>query len=241
METESETKIPEWFNTHPLAEAYKQQKAAETLLHRQAAAEKLEAVLADIRAGFPEAEASLSSILEDLNQAEKQVTALRAEAGQAYRDLQILKANAAHRQDILEAQLLGNYDSRIDAALDFFRNKIDDLRRPETLNTIPRGSTRNLFTMKKTVRLESNYNAVAEALQFCRDAITLLEGWKLLPEYPAQEVEDLKAGIPSIDRYEEFEGERSLPRDAPVTAAAPLDYTLQKLYERADKALRRRR
>lgn len=242
MENENEKQeIPEWFNTHPLAAAYKQQKAAETLKQRQTVAEKLESILAEIRAGHPEAEAALCSVLEDLKAAEKQVTALRAEAGQAYRDLQILKANAAHRQDILEAQLLGNYDSRIDEALDFFRNKIDELRRPGKISTRPMGAERNLFTMTKRIRIESNHNAVAEAMAYCRNAVTRLESLKLIPEFPADEIEGLKEGIPSIDRYQEFEGERSLPRDAPITAGAPSDYMLGKLYERADKALRQRR
>lgn len=242
METKNENQeIPKWFENHPLAAAFKQEQEAKTLKHRQEAAERLEAIKTEIAEGFPEQEAALSSILHDLKAAEKRLAGLKSEAGQAYRDLQISKAALDRKKQTVETELYSTYDERIDEARDFFQNKLDSLRRPETLNTIPRGSTRNLFTMKKTVRLESNHLAVAEAMQYCRDAITTLEDLKLCPEFPEAAVESLKEGIPTTDRYQEFEGERSLPRDPPLDAGCPSDYEIESLLQKADKMIRRRR
>ena len=232
-QTETENQeIPEWFDKHPLAEAYKQQKAAETLQHRLEAAERLEAVMAEIRAGFPEQEAALCSVLEDLKAAEKLVVALRAEAGQAYRDLQIAKADLDRKKQAIETQLFSTYDQRIDEAQSFFRDRLDDLRRPGKISTRPMGATRNLFTLTKEVRTESNYDAILEASAYCRDAIAKLESMKLLPEFPEAEIEALKQGVPSIDRYVEYCAERPLPKDGPISAAAPTDYEIQKLLAR---------
>jgi hypothetical protein len=80
--------------------------------------------------------------------------------------------------------------------------------------------------------VENNFSAVAEAMQYCRDAIAQLELMKLIPEFPGSEVEALKEGIPATDRYQEYHAERSLPKDAPITAGAPSDYEIKKLLQR---------
>ena len=242
METEHRQEtIPSWFDKHPLAAAFKEQQQAETLKRRQAAAEKLEAVKAEIAEGFPEEEASLCSVLEDLKAAEKHVTALRAEAGQAGRTLRLLKADSEHRRDIIETQLYGNYDPRIDEAQSFFRDRLDDLRRPGVIDIVRMGAERNIFTMSKVVKVENNCNAINEALQYCRDAIKQLEAMKLIPEFPEAAVEDLKACVPSIDRYQEFTGEKPFPKDPPLDAGCPSDYEIESLLQKADKMIRRRR
>ena len=224
--------IPEWFNTHPLAAAFKQEQQAETLRHRQTAAEKLEGIQADIRAGFPEQEAALCSVLEDLKAAEKLVVALRAEAGQAYRDLQIAKADLDRKKQAIETQLFSTYDQRIDEAQSFFRDRLDDLRRPGTIDTQLMGAERDLIRQSKTVKMVCNGDSVREASAYCRDAIAKLELMKLIPEFQEAEVEKLKEEIPAIDRYVEYCAERPLPKDPPISAGAPTDYEIKKLLQR---------
>lgn len=233
MNIENENQeIPEWFATHPLAAAFKQEQQAETLKQRQAASDQLESVKAEIAEGFPEQEASLASVLEDLKQTEKRLAGLKSEAGQAYRDLQILKADLDRKKQAVETELYASCDPRLDEAQDFFRNKIDALRQPGTIDTRPMGSERNLIKMSKETRTECNRDAVLEAVGYCMNAVTRLEALKLCPEYPAAEVEGLKEGIPSIDKYVEYCSERAMPKDAPVTAAAPSDYEIKKLLQR---------
>ena len=224
--------IPEWFNTHPLAAAYKQQKAAETLQHRLEAAERLEAVKTEIRAGFPESEASLASVLQDLKAAERHVTDLRAGAMETGRTLQIAKADLERKRHAVEVSLYSTYDERLDAAQAFFRDKLDDLRQPGVIDTRPMGSERDLIRQSKVVKMENNFEAVDEAMQYCRDAIEKLEAWKLRPEYPESEIEELKQGVPSIDRYVEYCAERPMPKGAPIDANAPTNYEIQRLLAR---------
>ena len=233
METENgQETIPAWFQQHPLLESFKKEKQAETLQRRQAAAQRLEAVNAEIAAGHPEQEASLSSILEDLKQAEKHVADLRAEAAEAGRTLRLLKADSERRRAAVEVELYSTYDQRIDEAQSFFRDRLDDLRKPGVIDSRPMGAERNLVTMRKETRTECNRDAVLEAMGYCMNAVTRLESLKLCPEYPAQEVEKLKEEIPAIDRYVEYCAERPLPKDGPISAAAPTDYEIQKLLAR---------
>ena len=233
MNTEQENQeIPSWFDKHPLAEAYKQQKAAETLEHRQTAAGKLEAVNAEIAAGFPESEAALCSVLEDLKATERRLADLRREAGQAYRDLQISKAALDRKKQTVEVELYSTYDQRIDEALDFFRTKLDDLRKPGVIDSRRLGASRDLIRQNKEVRLENNFEAVEAAMAFCRGAIAKLESMKLIPEYPAAAVEKLKEEIPSIHVYQEYTAERPMPKGAPIDAGAPTNYEIQRLLAR---------
>ena len=232
QENQTETEIPSWFQNHPLAEAFKAEKQAETLQRRQAAAERLESVMAEIRAGHPEAEAALCSVLEDLKAAEQQVTALKAEAMEAGRNLRIAKNDLERRQQAVEVSLYSTYDSRIDEALDFFRNKLDDLRQPGVIDSRRLGASRDLIRQNKEVRLENNFEAVEAAMAFCRGAIAKLESMKLIPEYPAAAVEKLKEEIPSIHVYQEYTAERPMPKGAPIDAGAPTNYEIQRLLAR---------
>ena len=151
---------------------------------------------------------------------------------EAGRTLRIAKADLERKRQAVEVSLYSTYDSRIDEALDFFRTKLDDLRKPGKVSTRAMGATRNLFTLTKEVRTESNYDAVLEAAAYCRDAVAQLELMKLIPEFPEAEIEALKEGIPSIDRYQEYTAERPMPKDAPLGAAAPTDYEIKKLLQR---------
>ena len=232
MNSENETETPAWFDKHPLAEAYRQEKAAETLKQRQEAAERLEAIKTEIAEGFPEQEAALSSILHDLKAAEKQAVALKLEAEETGRKLRIAKADLERKRAAVEVELFASCDERLDQAQGFFRAKLDELRRPGTIDTRPMGAARDVLRQSKTVKMESNFNAVEEAMAFCRDAVTRLELMKLIPEYPAAAVEKLKEEIPSIHVYQEYTAERPMPKGAPIDANAPTNYEIQRLLAR---------
>ncbi len=232
-QTETENQeIPKWFDKHPLAAAFKQEQEAKTLEQRRATAEQLEGIKTEIRAGFPAQEAALCSVLEDLKQTEKRLADLRREAGQAYRDLQISKAALDRKKQAVEVELYSTYDQRLDEAQGFFRDRLDDLRKPGTIDTRSMGSDRDLVKLNKVVKMVCNRDAVLEATGYCMNAITRLEALKLCPEYPAQEVEKLKQEIPPIDRYVEYCAERAMPKGAPIDAGAPSDYEIKKLLQR---------
>jgi len=53
-------------------------------------------------------------------------------------------------------------------------------------------------------------------MAYCRAAITELENMKLAPAVDAERIAALKAGIPKIDVYTEYPGQKPFPRDPPT-------------------------
>ncbi len=62
--------------------------------------------------------------------------------------------------------------------------------------------------MTRTVKVDSNAQAVHEAIKYCQGAITSLEKMKLTPELDLPGIEALKVGIPRIDIYTEVTWEK---------------------------------
>jgi len=58
-----------------------------------------------------------------------------------------------------------------------------------------------------------------DAMQYCQAAITKLEQMKLLPAVDAERIAAMKAGIPRIDVYKEYTGERPMKKG--VSGAIP--------------------
>lgn len=56
--------------------------------------------------------------------------------------------------------------------------------------------------------MESNRPAILSALEYCKAAITELENMKHAPALDAEKIAELKTGIPRIDVYTEFTGEK---------------------------------
>ena len=84
------------------------------------------------------------------------------------------------------------------------------MRQPGRIESRGRTSERNLFTEQVKVTSESNKGAVIDAINYCRASIDQLEKMKLKPEIDLQEIESIKAGIPKLDVFNEFSGERAI-------------------------------
>lgn len=88
---------------------------------------------------------------------------------------------------------------------------MDELRRPGRIDRRGRATERKIFTWRVKTKVETNAQAVNDALRYCKDAITTQEQMKLLPALDAEKIAALKAGLPSIDEYQEFTGTK--PRE----------------------------
>ena len=117
----------------------------------------------------------------------------------------------------------------IDEATLYFRDKLDFFRAPGRISRNAVGSERNIFTWKKTVKEESNAQAINDAMRYCQAAITELENMKLAPAVDAERIAGLKAGIPKIDVYTEYTGEKPLPR---VNTVSRTDWSIGRLNEK---------
>ena len=140
------------------------------------------------------------------------------------------------KERLPEASLSESADPAIDAAINFFRDKLDFLRTPGRISRNAIGEVRNIFTEKKTVKEESNVEAIHSAMEYCRAAITELENMKLALAVDAERIAGLKAGIPKIDVYTVYTGEKPLPR---VNTVSRKDWSIGKLNEKFKKVMGR--
>ena len=228
-ENEKAEKLLAELNEHPLTKKLRDDKAAETLATRREVAGRIEVLRNDECAVLPKLQADLQ---------EKEAVYAAAKTVLEGAAVKFQAATLALRQARLtfdtairtcEAALLQNYDPMIDESLLFFRDKLDFLRTPGRISRNAIGAERNIFTEKKTVKQESNVPAINSAMAYCRAAITELENMKLAPAVDAEKIAALKAGVPKIDVYTEYTGEKPLPRVNPVSRT---DWSIGRLNEK---------
>jgi hypothetical protein len=227
-------KLPEKIESHPLTAKVREDEAAVILAKRQEAAARLEALREDeaiipkLRAAVDEVKAEVKAHDEARKAIEKRLTLATLTLSQERHRIET-EARAA------TTELLSSYDPTIDAAIQFFRDKLDDLRRPGRISYIKMGAVRNVVTWTKTAKQENNEAAVLTALRYCQGAIADLERMRLEPALDAAKLEQLKAGIPPTDIFTETEIEANLP-----SAVGPQpDFGAGRLMERVNRLLRR--
>ena len=228
-ENEKAEKLLAELNDHPLTKKLREDKAAETLATRREVAGKIEVLRNEESAVLPKLQADLQE-KEAVYAAAKTVLEGAAVKFQAA-TLALRQARLTFDTTILncEASLLESADPAIDEAITFFRYKLDFLRTPGRISRNAIGAERNIFTEKKTVKQESNVPAINSAMAYCRAAITELENMKLAPAVDAERIAGLKAGIPKIDVYTEYTGEKPLPR---VNTVSRTDWSIGRLNEK---------
>ncbi len=244
MELEKMEDLRKIIEASPLTQKIKDEKAAEVLAKRKEAAGKIEVlkkereeVIPRLRADIEakegaclKAKAALDAVLSELRTAKGE---LSSEGYQ--RDNEICQ---------YEAVLYETADPLIDEGIQFFRDKLDDLRKPGRISS--RGMTveNNLIADTKTLTTETNKNAVLGALAYCQAAIKLLEALKLSPEFHIEEIQRLKDRIPSIDEYQEVSEKKPFwprdinPRDL-LKSDSQMTWELSKLNEKFQKWLRK--
>lgn len=119
--------------------------------------------------------------------------------------------------DIVKCEdlLFETADPLIDATIQFFRDKYDELRKPGKIDRRGRTTERNIFTWTKKTTQETNALAINDALASCRAAILELERMILYPELDLAKIEGMKSGVPEIGIYTE------ITREAPRLKALP--------------------
>lgn len=208
-------KLADELDRHPATIQQREKEAAETLVKRKAAADRIEALNIDM--------AACGVIAREIDEMVCQLKALDADREKLVNQIKGKRYFLAVEKAGIEGEtrhettiLLNSYDKAIDEAITFFREKLDYLRSPGRVSFIAGGSERNIFTEKVTVRGQSNAEAVKEALLYCRNAIYILENMKTEPELDLLAIEKLKNEIPDINKFVDLEGERPIekPPDA---------------------------
>lgn len=230
---------------HPMMKAIRAEKAAAVLGERLLAAGKLRAATEKAEKVIPERQREVDALVADLTEYDKgrsvildKLTAARGELVKARQSLDWERSHA-------EAALLSNYDTTIDDAITFFRDRIESLM-VKDINTQTRTGETNVFTEKKEVFVFSNYSAIRDTLAYCRSAIDEIERMKLTPDLDADKIEALRKGIPDADELSENAGEKDMAsketgpgyRNAILEATGNhLDYLSGKIKETAQKIL----
>jgi len=243
-EKEKLEKLTAEFEAHPMTQALRAEKAAETSANRKAAVARIEDLRLDL-----EATRIIQKDIDDLNFKLAVVDREREEiqANIAKKRHFLYKEKADVEADIRQAEkiLFGTYDMAIDDAITFFRDRIESLM-VKDINTQTRTGETNIFTEKKEVFVFSNYTAIRDALAYCRAAIPVLEKMKLTPEIDLPGIEALKAGIPDPDELRENANEKDMAAKEPgpgyllaikEATAEHLDYLISKATESAQKLL----
>ena len=104
------------------------------------------------------------------------------------------------------------------------------------------------MTWTKSTKKQSNLPAVHSALGYCQAAVKKLEKIKLIPALDLKEIEELKAGVPGIDNYKEYDGKRNLERGAEemtlrdtLSSDDTMTWKIKKLNKQAEKLIGRAR
>lgn len=236
VDLEKAEKLIAELDAHPATQIFRADKAAENLAKRRETAGRIAALRNEQAATIPKFQDALGSAEAEYATAKAALKAMEDDcraAALAFRGERFAFDNAIQN---CEASLSESADPAIDAAINFFRDKLDFLRGPGRISRNAIGAVRNIFTEKKTVKEESNIEQINSALQYCRAAITELENMKLAPAMDAERIAELKAGIPKIDVYTEYTGEKPLPR---VNTVSRTHWSIGRLNEEFKKVMGR--
>ncbi len=194
----------------PLVEKYRTEKKAETLAKRFTAKTKIGALQKEGKALFPLLQQKVDEIKKTLGALDDERKGLQNELSKAVAELQRQKLRVENEIRKNDEVLFNSYNEKIDEALMFFKDKLDELRKPGKIDKRTRGGETNLITMKKEFKTETNVDAIRKAMTYCQAVIRELEEMRLNPELDLLRIETLKKNIPSIDIYQETIGERTL-------------------------------
>ena len=227
---------------HPMMKAILAEEAAAILEKRKEAAGKIEVLKKEQSEVIPRLRADIEAREEKYKKAKAALDILLGEFQSAKAELSSENNNFETAIRNQEAVLIESADPAIDEGIEFFRGKLGWLRSPGRISRTAGGSERNIFTMKKIVKEESNVDAINSALQYCMAAIKELERMKLTPALDAEKIERMKAGVPSIDVYTEVTGEKPMekintdPRSL-FKSDSQMDWELGKLNEKFKKVM----
>lgn len=245
MKEERLTELLKEAEGHPMMKAILAEKAAETLAKRQEAAGKIEVLKkerdevvlklqADLdgkEAKFKKAKAALDAAVGEWNAAR---AALSSETNQ--------RDNEVRQQ---ETVLIETADPAIDEAITFFRDKFDYFWSPGRISSDYVKGERNLISMTETIVVESNVQAIHDAMKYCQAAIKELEKMKLSPALDPGWIEEMKVVIPRIDIFIETTGTKPIPGSKGINpkdllkSDSQLDWEMGKLNEKFKKLMKK--
>lgn len=226
-------KLQEMIEASPLTQQIIADKAAETLIKRKSAADRIEALKLEAET-HATLQTEIDNSLAELASLDKTRQELKIDINKKYISLSqkrhAIEAGISHEEQIL----YDSYDPRIDETISFFRDKLDYLRKPGRITKTGGKSIINLFSWTRTMKGESNVKAIHDSIAYCQNAIKELEKMKLLPELDTLKLQAIKDGIPSTDVYEEITGQKPMEKQNPSwdVLTKHVDEKIAKLFQK---------
>ncbi len=244
VDLEKAEKLIAELDAHPATTKYREDKAAEILAKRRETTGRIEALRNEQAATIPKLEAERDATEGKYVEAKAALVGLADDCRTATLALRTegLRFNA----DIVKCEnlLFETADPLIDEAITFFRDKLDELRKPGRIDRRGGSTEKNIFTWRKKTTEESNVQAILDAMAYGLAAIPELERMKLSPELDRARIEGMKAGIPRIDVYTESTVEKPMekvntdPRSL-LPSDSEMQWSIGKLNEKFKKVMGR--
>jgi hypothetical protein len=243
-ELEKLEELRKTIESSPLTKQIIAEKVAANMAIRNEAAMKIDALTKERAAVIPKLQADLEAKETNYKKAKTALDIASDDYNRARQGLSS-ESHVFDSQISKQEAILGETaDPALDAAIQFFNDKLSFLRSPGRISRTVIGAERNIFSWTKETHVESNLPAVRDALAFCQAAILELERMKLTPEVDLEMIERMKTAIPDIDVYSEIDGEKDMERgtDATQTLARLAtdnltDWTFKTIMAKADKIL----
>jgi hypothetical protein len=249
LKSEAESKVEKLekklasFQDLPFMRKIEAEGRAANLERRSATAEKIDTITKERDQVVPE----LKAVLTEKEDAYQTAKAAFETAERALREAKIALSNKSnyysHLIGIEGQNLIESADPLIDEAIEFFRQKMAWLRGPGRISHGRAGAERNIFTDTKLVKTESNIAAVKVALVYCKEAIETLLAMKLTPSLDVKKIEEMKAAIPDINEYSEYQSEKPLAKvdsNPCFMTDSEYDWRKEKLEEKFKRIIKRK-
>jgi chromosome segregation ATPase len=209
---DTQKQLLEELENHPMVTKLREEKAAETLAARQKAAEAISAIAGESKKTLPPLADEEERLRKELETTEAKAAALQINVKKIHADRQKAKLTLSQRKNKQVELLLATYDPRIDETLNYFQDKLDELRRPDVIETRKAAGKLNPVSLKKPVEVYSNIESIKKAIEYCMSAIKEVEAMKMEPEYPEERVRELMENIPTIADFSLLRVEKSEDR-----------------------------
>jgi hypothetical protein len=243
-ETEKLAELLKKADGHPIIKKMLEEEAERVLYERLLVAGKLRTAIEEAERVITEHQKKVDALVAELAEYDKgrivildKLSAAKVELAKARQSLEWERSHA-------KADLLSNYDPRIDEEIEFFRNRWESLL-VKNINEQKRTGERNLVTEKQEVFVYSNVAAIRNVMAYCRAAIVELEKMKLTPALDAKRIEELRKNIPDENEMTENIGTKPLPGSKGFNFLSFLksddqnDFEIAKLGEKFKKLMRK--
>lgn len=198
-------KLTKELETSPAFRKVREQAAAETLKEREAAASRIQELHSELEEAV---------VNPEIPKLEEMLAEIETQRKKLQNELQLKKQTISQAKFSLQARItkekafLGqSADPKIDEAIEFFKEKLDETRKKGIATNRIRAE-RNIANETKRVTLETNRKAVSDCLEYCQNALKILQNMKFDPIFDSARIDELKQMIPSTDFFQEIRGER---------------------------------